>query len=319
MGRVHRNRKRTVSGRKKLSAAVLFMLGLTLMVLYFYGKFSQQVRIREENHFTIIKESLAGREEIPLEEYLLGAMAVSLPEDASPEVCKAQAVILRTHVEKLAKETGSFYLSYEVLCQESLTGMSLYDKYSGENANQLEVLQTAIQETKGEILVYEEIPVEAPFFSLSSGKTRNGNELSETENYPYLQSVACEEDTFAENYSQEIVINKKVWYGRLQGIFNKKEEIDLEKIQFKQDSAGYVTEVIWSGKKISGESFREQLDLPSACFVVEESENQIFIVTKGIGHGLGMSLYTANVMAAQGEDYREILRYFFPLCEIVKN
>ena len=83
MGRVHRNRKRTVSGRKKLSAAVLFMLGLTLMVLYFYGKFSQQVRIREENHFTIIKESLAGREEIPLEEYLLGAMAVSLPEDAS--------------------------------------------------------------------------------------------------------------------------------------------------------------------------------------------------------------------------------------------
>ena len=55
MGRVHRNRKRTVSGRKKLSAAVLFMLGLTLMVLYFYGKFSQQVRIREENHFTIIK------------------------------------------------------------------------------------------------------------------------------------------------------------------------------------------------------------------------------------------------------------------------
>ncbi len=250
---------------------------------------------------------------------MLGAMAVSLPEDASPEVCKAQAVILRTHVEKLAKETGSFYLSYEVLCQESLTGMSLYDKYSGENANQLEVLQTAIQETKGEILVYEEIPVEAPFFSLSSGKTRNGNELSETENYPYLQSVACEEDTFAENYSQEIVINKKVWYGRLQGIFDTKEEIDLEKIQFKQDSAGYVTEVIWSGKKISGESFREQLDLPSACFVVEESENQIFIVTKGIGHGLGMSLYTANVMAAQGEDYREILRYFFPLCEIVKN
>ena len=121
------------------------------------------------------------------------------------------------------------------------------------------------------------------------------------------------------NYSQEIVINKKVWYGRLQGIFDTKEEIDLEKIQFKQDSAGYVTEVIWSGKKISGESFREQLDLPSACFVVEESENQIFIVTKGIGHGLGMSLYTANVMAAQGEDYREILRYFFPLCEIVKN
>ena len=42
-------------------------------------------------------------------------------------------------------------------------------------------------------------------------------------------------------------------------------------------------------------------------------------MTKGVGHGLGMSLYCAGKMAENGTDYREIIRYFFPDCEIIKN
>jgi len=317
--RVFRTGKRTVSGRKKLSAAVLFILGLTLPFVYVYGRLSREVRIREENRYTIVKESLAGREEIPLEEYLVGAMALCLPEDVGPEVCKAQAVILRTHVEKLAKESGSIILPYEVLCQESLTGMTLYGEYGGENTERLAMLEEAVQETKGEVMVYEGAAVELPFFPVSSGRTRAGEEVFKKGSYPYLESVACEEDEFAEGYSQEILINKNIWQNLLAQIFVTEETIMLKDIRLERDSAGYVTEIAWRDTHIPGELFRERLELPSACFEIEERENQIVIVTKGIGHGLGMSLYAAGKMAENGEDYREILRYFFPRCEIVKN
>ena len=36
------------------------------------------------------------------------------------------------------------------------------------------------------------------------------------------------------------------------------------------------------------------------------------ITTRGVGHGLGMSQYTAGKMAEEGSTFEEILIYFFP-------
>jgi stage II sporulation protein D len=39
-------------------------------------------------------------------------------------------------------------------------------------------------------------------------------------------------------------------------------------------------------------------------------------VTKGVGHGLGLSQYTANEMAKEGKNYKEILQFFFEGTEV---
>ena len=58
-------------------------------------------------------------------------------------------------------------------------------------------------------------------------------------------------------------------------------------------------------------------ELKSANFNVTELEpGKIGIVTKGHGHGFGLSQYTAQKMAEKGEDYRKILQYFFPGTEL---
>ena len=62
---------------------------------------------------------------------------------------------------------------------------------------------------------------------------------------------------------------------------------------------------------------RGELGLKSANFNVTELEpGKIRIVTKGHGHGFGLSQYTAQKMAEKGEDYRKILQYFFPGTEL---
>ena len=91
------------------------------------------------------------------------------------------------------------------------------------------------------------------------------------------------------------------------------QEITIE----EKDSAGYVTKAQMNGKSYTGEELRGELGLKSANFNVTELEpGKIRIVTKGHGHGFGLSQYTAQKMAEKGEDYRKILQYFFPSTEL---
>ena len=51
--------------------------------------------------------------------------------------------------------------------------------------------------------------------------------------------------------------------------------------------------------------------LASSCFALQDYDGQTRVTAKGIGHGLGMSQYTAEKMAEEGKTCEEILQYFF--------
>ena len=70
---------------------------------------------------------------------------------------------------------------------------------------------------------------------------------------------------------------------------------------------------------LSGENFRKLLELPSACFSMQELDGNLRFLCKGAGHGLGMSQYGANVLAEQGKSCTEILKYYFPRCDIMQR
>ena len=70
-------------------------------------------------------------------------------------------------------------------------------------------------------------------------------------------------------------------------------------------------EVAVGAQSMTGEEFRECLDLNSACFSIKEVEGKMRIVTKGMGHGVGLSQYGANEMAKAGSGYEEILNYYY--------
>ena len=100
---------------------------------------------------------------------------------------------------------------------------------------------------------------------------------------PYLSGVACYEDAQAPDYLSVLYLD---------------QEITIE----EKDSAGYVTKAQMNGKSYTGEELRGELGLKSANFSVTELEpGKIRIVTKGHGHGFGLSQYTAQKMAEKGD------------------
>ena len=82
-------------------------------------------------------------------------------------------------------------------------------------------------------------------------------------------------------------------------------------LEVYRDSVGYVLYLLRDGKWVTGEQFRESFHLASSSFQLSEEEGEILITVKGVGHGLGMSQFGASEMASQGQDYIEILDYFF--------
>jgi stage II sporulation protein D len=118
---------------------------------------------------------------------------------------------------------------------------------------------------------------------VSAGNTRNMEELYPDSDMPYLSGVACYEDAQAPDYLSVLYLN---------------QEITIE----EKDSAGYVTKAQMNGKSYTGEELRGELGLKSANFNVTELEpGKIRIVTKGHGHGFGLSQYTAQKMAEEGD------------------
>ena len=82
------------------------------------------------------------------------------------------------------------------------------------------------------------------------------------------------------------------------------------------DTAGYVTSVQVGDESMSGEEFREKYKLASGSFVLQKYDGKLRVTTRGVGHGLGLSQYSANKMAKDGKTYDEILEYFFEGTEL---
>lgn len=297
--------------------AVLFLCGLTLLVAFICIKGG----IKKENtasDYVVLRESLAGTEKILLEDYLPEAVASVAGEGAEKETCKALAVLLRTNAVYVATQEKRKRLSYEEIGLETINSEMLYGEWGEKQKSEYEKIKAAVADTAKEILQYEGISVELPYFPVSAGKTRKGDQLGAA-GYPYVKTVDCQEDVFAEGYRQEIMLSAGELKEKLQTIFDTKETVLWKDIVFETDTAGYVQTAAWREKVVSGEYFRMGMEFASACFSAQEHGEGVCIVTKGVGHGFGMSLHTANEMAKNGSDYREILLYFFPDCEITKN
>ena len=217
-------------------------------------------------------------------------VAKEISANAPEECIKAQCVIARTNL-KAAEEMGTELPG-------SMTMGELQELWGDYFSEAEGKIKEAIQETDGETLQYRNHYIYAAYHAVSAGNTRNMEELYPDSDMPYLSGVACYEDAQAPDYLSVLYLDR---------------EITIE----EKDSAGYVTKAQMNGKSYTGEELRGELGLKSANFNVTELEpGKIRIVTKGHGHGFGLSQYTAQKMAEKGEDYRKILQYFFPGTEL---
>lgn len=255
---------------------------------------------------------------LPLEEYLVYKLSAVMPQEYEKEALKAQAVLLRTEVVEALREEDTKSLQ--------ISGGGMERWYETDTGSEAYLpWRQAVEETAGLYLCCEGEPIQASYFKLSNGQTRDAAEVWDTDTRPYLTGISCVQDKAARDYSSTVKVSRtnyiRTLQARLTGNFSQQEILEGAAVSY--DSAGYVTKVSFSAEnketqEIDGEEFRYLFDLPSASFEMEQEKTQVIFRVTGVGHGFGMSQYGANCMALNGETYDQILAEFFFRTELAK-
>ncbi len=116
---------------------------------------------------------------VNLEEYLYGVLPAEMPPSYDEEALKAQALAARTYaITKLGAHEGSGYQ----LCDT--TSCQVYKGYDGEQPS----TNDAVQNTTGQIICYNGVPIEAVFSASAGGYTENSEDVWNGVT-PYLRAV----------------------------------------------------------------------------------------------------------------------------------
>ena len=288
-------KKRSLRGKINLFLCILLVFIIfPVFIISFFG------RIEVEKLFLQKPEAAIAEIEAKLPQIVAKQINIHMPE----ELIKAQSVIARTQLIAAQEKEEALPTEFTILELQELWGEQ-YENY-------YQKLQTLIGATAGEILRYKENPIYAAYHQVSAGNTRTMSEYYEKSDMPYLQGVACHEDTSAEGYLNVYFWTKEEFKNLCKGIFPEEVIESADDIQIqKRDSTGYVLQVQVGQTLYEGEVFRKKLNLPSACFEMTLLEEDVRIVTMGQGHGFGLSQQMGKVLAEEGKTYREILEYFY--------
>lgn len=275
--------------------------------------------LREQDAYRVGVSVEWGEWELPLEEYLVYRLSMTMPEDYHLEAKKAQAVLLRTEMAALYREQED-----KKMVVDGEAFARFYGNEGGEEEEALRESRQAVKETEGLILTYRDEPIRASYFKLSNGQTREAKENGE-EDCPYLVKVACDHDRTSPDYHSAVRVDREAYIDTIQGALEEPVErtVIWEEGDFSLDTSGYMTKVSFCGEdgekeELDGETFRHLFGLNAASFeMTREEESVIFYVT-GVGHGFGMSQFEANGRAEGGETYQEILADFFFQTELAK-
>ena len=252
---------------------------------------------------------------LPFEEYIKGVVAGEMPATFELEALKAQAVASRSYA--MYQMTATKDKDYDVLNttanQVYLTDQELKNNWKNEYEQKINKINKAITETTGEYLTYKGQIVNAMFFSTSTGKTENSEEVFVSA-LPYLRSVDSKWDEASPVYTDTYTFDLKDFYSKLSLPYNENLKIEIT----AKTSTGRIKKLKINDQELNGRDLATKLSLRSNYFTITQNNDKITINTKGFGHGVGMSQYGANGMAKEGYKYDQILKHYYQNTEIKK-
>lgn len=273
---------------------------------------TKQEKSKENKTYVTIYRKKGTVEQIELEEYLVGVVAAEMPASFNSEALKAQAVLARTYA--LKKISKGEKLTDTVSTQAYIDKNEMQNKWGNEYSKYYNKIVSAVNSTKGRVVKYNGNYIEALYHSTSNGKTENAKEVW-GQDIPYLKSVDSSWDKKTTSYLK--IENKEFnTLMKVLGInFDKNTNIEI----LSRDESGRVSEVKVADKTYTGVEFRTLLNLRSADFDISVTDNGLEIITRGYGHGVGMSQYGANEMAKLGYNYKDIINHYFTNVKITES
>lgn len=269
--------------------------------------------------------------ELSLEEYVLGVVSAEMPAEFPIEALKAQAVASRTYVCAHMEEFGGTSstsanggnvvdtIANQVYYNKDERNQGWPEKKRSEYWNKI---TSAVKDTEGQILTYNGDLVMSPyFFSTSSGKTENGDDVFQTA-APYLKSVSSSGEEGSPKFKNNVIISNNEFINKINsayaGALSSDSILEKDINIISRGEGGGVKEIKIGNVTMSGVNFRKILKLNSSDFQITYTTKSLIITTKGYGHGVGMSQFGAKAMAQNGIDYLTILQHYYTGVNIEK-
>lgn len=260
-----------------------------------------------------VKNSLTVINLVPIEKYLRGVVAKEMSPSFPIESLKAQTVAARSFAMKNRKrhESEGFDLCATTHCQ-------VYD-----GAAEFDSINRAVDETRGEILMFGGKIADANFHTDSGGMTEDVADVWGSA-VPYLIAVR-EIIKLGEPWTLKFTV--KDFSSRFGDGFGDLKSIKLSALTIGKKSSdrsasGRVKSAQIVGTKkivtITGNDLRRKFSLPSTLFDMKIDGGEIIFMGYGHGHGVGMSQIGAKSYAEDGWDCEKILAHYYRGAQLKK-
>lgn len=225
-------------------------------------------------------------------------------DDTLKEHVKALSVAVRTYIYHLL--ANRIFIIPDSLPQWQYRGIGYLDR----------IVQEAVKETKGEILTYLGYPIYSHVTYCTGGYTVPYEEIY----FDSLEYSVVVEDPFSSSspyYRWTKKLSTTLLCEKL-GL----QRIDSVKVQNRTVHLIPDTIVFFGNKalKTRGVILYRALApaLPSPLFDIAQNNDTLIFNGQGKGLLVGLPVWSSRVMAESGKTYRDILKYFYPVTEILK-
>ena len=273
-----------------------------------YFNNAKKEEVKEEIKLALKDTSTGEIKNIELENYIVGVVAGEMPASFNEETLKAQAIASRTYaMYKMKNSNGTYDLVTDKTNQVYITEEKMKSLWQENFDYYFEKIKKAVYDTKDLIMTYNGDIILSLYFARSNGKTEDAIAVFGS-NQEYLKSVESPE----ENLTSEVTISKDKFCNKL--------NISCDAINISnvlKSSSGRINSLNINDKTFKGTEIRTLFDLKSTDFDIT-IDSEIKFITKGYGHGVGMSQYGANKLAQNGKNYEEILKHYYQNINIEK-
>lgn len=264
--------------------------------------------------FKIKNNKLLGLNTIDMERYLLGVVPYEVSDSWPLEALKSQAVAARSYAfNKISLNSDGYNICDTTHCQ-------VYKGFDSSYINS----KKAVEETKGQVLVYNGQVIQA-FFHASNGGYTEKSENVWTSSLPYFQTK--KDDFSVTNWPAgdktfttiqiENALKSKGYISQSDSLIR----LDLNTIEFYESGRvkniqAIVMQTTGQPKVINlpKERLKAALGLQSNLYTItyNEGEDKYLFSGKGYGHGIGLSQIGARNRANAGYSYMDILNFYYP-------
>lgn len=302
---------------KKIILHILLFVAATLAIptvitLLFGEKSESRIYKASDSGKYVTLESNGVTEKMDVEEFIPCAIMGQLSIENEEELLKTFAVIMRTYIYKEMGENNTIAADSLNIPYMSYSDMeALWEDAFPDNYNRL---MKIMSNTSLEVMTYNDTLIAPYYHSTSCGNTRAGSEVLGDE-FSYMCAASCPDDKSSTDYFKAYYYENDEFANLVRAMDSEiliDDAAPLENVQIvSRDSSGYVLDMNIGNRTINGTVFYEAMNINSPSFMIEEYNGGIRITTYGKGHGLGVSLCYASMLAENGSSYKEILNYFY--------